>query len=148
MSTVQFINNLSSSASPPPHIHDHGGGGHTHDHGDHGHTHEHLDNPGESPSYLRRSRSVANLRPTQGSMLSAKCPTSIQGALRSVDSPSGSGGERRLPTPSTLILSDTGSPVGSGKTALTLALCQRLRNAYNIGRSHHHSAKNLLNLHF
>jgi len=95
MSTVQFINNLSSPASPPTHAHDHGSVGHTHDHGDHGHTHEHLDNPGK---YAERE--MLNLY------------------SRNFE-------ERGFTV-------GIGGPVGSGKTALTLALCKRLRGTYNI----------------
>jgi len=93
MSTVQFINNLSSSAPPPTHTHDRGDHGHTH--GDHGHTHEHLDNPGK---YAEREMPKTHSRNFE---------------------------ERGFTV-------GIGGPVGSGKTALTLALCQRLRNTYNI----------------
>lgn len=95
MSTVQFINNLSST-SPPAHTHDHASSGHTHDHGDHGHTHEHLDNPGDSPCHLRRSFRFANPRLIQESTLNENCPTFIQEVSRSEGSQSVSEGKRSL----------------------------------------------------
>ena len=103
MSTVQFINNLSSSAPPPSHNHDHGSGGHTHDHGDHGHTHEHLDNPGESLSHSQQSLRFANFEVIQESMLNAKCQIYIQETSKNADLLSVSEGERHLPTPSTSV---------------------------------------------
>ena len=47
--TVQFINNLSASASQSatePHSHEAGGPTHSHAPGEHGHTHEHLEHAG------------------------------------------------------------------------------------------------------
>ncbi|KAL1677836.1 P-loop containing nucleoside triphosphate hydrolase protein [Schizophyllum commune] len=94
---VQFINNLSSSGSPPPaHTHDHSAGAHTHDHGgEHGHTHEHLESAGK---YSERDMPDYSLRNFE---------------------------ERGFTV-------GIGGPVGSGKTALALALCKRLRKEYNI----------------
>ncbi|KAH9179070.1 urease accessory protein UreG [Lactarius sanguifluus] len=94
-STVQFINNLSSSGSPST-ARPHETGGHTHAHGEHGHTHDHLDHPGrfqerDMPEYASRNFEERGF--TVG----------------------------------------IGGPVGSGKTALTLALCRFLRTQYNIG---------------
>ncbi|KAH9053917.1 urease accessory protein UreG [Lactarius vividus] len=95
-STVQFINNLSSSGSPST-AQPQETGGHSHDHGmgDHGHTHDHLDHPGrfqerDMPEYASRNFEERGF--TVG----------------------------------------IGGPVGSGKTALTLALCRLLRTQYNI----------------
>ncbi|OCH91124.1 urease accessory protein UreG [Obba rivulosa] len=93
--TVQFINNLSTSAAQAAHTHEHGGQTHSHSPGEHGHTHEHLEHPGrfserDLPDYSSRSFEERGF--TIG----------------------------------------IGGPVGSGKTALTLALCQRLREEYNI----------------
>ena len=153
--TVQFINSLSPAAAPAPahsHDHSHGDAGHSHSHdglNEHGHTHEHLDNPGASlpiPALLecqflfqyelthapaarrevcrtrharllfaqlrgarlhRRHRRVRVSRP-----FSAFCDDAHAGRTRCLS-----------------------SPVGSGKTALTLALCQKLRKEYNIGAS-------------
>jgi urease accessory protein len=60
--SVQFINNLSSTATSTeptqPHAHSHESGSlHSHDHGinEHGHTHEHLDSAGEIFSYTDSS---------------------------------------------------------------------------------------------
>ncbi|KAH9922659.1 urease accessory protein UreG [Fomitopsis serialis] len=96
--TVQFINNLSSSGSTQPtHSHAHDGEAtHTHGPGEHGHTHEHLDHAGkfaerDLPDYSSRNFEERGF--TVG----------------------------------------IGGPVGSGKTALTLALCKALRQEYNIG---------------
>ncbi|KAH8982781.1 urease accessory protein UreG [Lactarius hatsudake] len=96
-STVQFINNLSTSGSPST-TRPHETGGHTHTQGtgEHGHTHDHLDHPGrfqerDMPEYASRNFEERGF--TVG----------------------------------------IGGPVGSGKTALTLALCRLLRTQYNIG---------------
>ncbi|KAH9048719.1 urease accessory protein UreG [Lactarius hengduanensis] len=96
-STVQFINNLSSTGSPST-ARPHETGDHTHAHGtgEHGHTHDHLDHPGrfqerDMPEYASRNFEERGF--TVG----------------------------------------IGGPVGSGKTALTLALCRLLRTQYNIG---------------
>ncbi|EMD39711.1 hypothetical protein CERSUDRAFT_150373 [Gelatoporia subvermispora B] len=95
--TVQFINNLSSSAAQAAHTHTHEHDDQTHSHGlgEHGHTHEHLDHAGkfserDLPDY--GSRNFEERGFTIG----------------------------------------IGGPVGSGKTALTLALCRKLRENYNI----------------
>ncbi|KAK7048139.1 putative urease accessory protein ureG-like protein, partial [Favolaschia claudopus] len=95
--SVQFINNLSASTSPPPaHSHDHSGPSHSHDHGgEHGHTHEHLEDAGkfserDLPDYTSRNFEERGF--TIG----------------------------------------IGGPVGSGKTALALALCKALRKEYNL----------------
>lgn len=54
--------------------------------------------------------------------------------LRSVDLLSVSAGMSQLLKPAcTTPLNEHSRPVGSGKTALTLALCRLLRTEYNIG---------------
>lgn len=90
--TVQFINNLSSSGSSQETDRGHS---HAHGPGEHGHTHDHLDHPGryserDMPEYASRNFEERGF--TIG----------------------------------------IGGPVGSGKTALTLALCRLLRTQYNI----------------
>lgn len=91
--TVQFINNLSSSGT---HFQETDRGhSHAHGPGEHGHTHDHLDHPGrfkerDMPEYASRNFEERGF--TVG----------------------------------------IGGPVGSGKTALTLALCRLLRSQYNI----------------
>lgn len=97
MSTVRFINNLSTSH---PHTHDQESGGNIHDHGDHGHTHEHLDNPGESLSHPRQSLLFANIEAIQESMLNVKCQIYIQETSKNVALLSVSEGERPLPVTS------------------------------------------------
>lgn len=62
--SVPFINNLSASANPTQHAHEHGGAVHSHDHGgEHGHTHEHLDHPGMPLISYRVSFHVLHDRP-------------------------------------------------------------------------------------
>ncbi|KAF7317232.1 Urease accessory protein UreG [Mycena chlorophos] len=99
MSTVQFINNLSSGAPALGPTHSHDGAPHSHSHshgpGDHGHTHEHLDHAGKFAERDMPDYSARNFQ------------------------------ERGFTV-------GIGGPVGSGKTALTLALCQALRKEYNI----------------
>jgi len=100
MTTVPFINNLSSGVNPSTewadHTHDTGReSSHAHVPGEHGHTHEHLDHPGkfsERDLPVYKSRNFEERGFTIG----------------------------------------IGGPVGSGKTALTLALCRLLRTEYNI----------------
>lgn len=123
--SVQFINSLGAS-------HEHGGVVHSHDHGgDHGHTHEHLDHPGicspSSPRHVLHN-------PPQANSPSVIFQITLLETFKSGVSRSGSVGTWFM-----LLWRHSASrpfssrPVGSGKTALTLALCKRLRGTYNIG---------------
>lgn len=139
--TVQFINNL-SGASGAPHSHSHGDGpSHSHGADEHGHTHEHLDHPGKYTSGQLHVREGGALpeRCVQASMRSAICPTIRRVTSRSAGSPLGSAGMcASVMLVSCLLrarvlICHIVRPVGSGKTALTLALCQKLRKEFNIG---------------
>lgn len=96
--------------------HTHDGISHAHAHdptNGHGHTHEILDGPG---SYLGRELPIVD-----GRNWTERAYTV------------GIGGSVPPPSPAvTPANPPTRSPVGSGKTALMLALCQRLRDAYSI----------------
>lgn len=139
--SVQFFNNLAarqSAGEQPGHTHSHDTDTpHSHDHGDeHGHTHEHLEHPGKLEDLLTvqpRDRLYHNF--CKGSTRSATCPIIRSGTSMSAVSQSASVGAYSGKGESTSIHSFTNSPVGSGKTALTLVLCQRLRSEYNIGPS-------------
>ena len=131
---VQFINNLSSSQDAQlSHSHQDGEISHSHDLGEHGHTHEHLDHPGNHilitiwviiPDALQASSQ-------NGIYLIIPKGTSRKEASRLVLA-----GLSTTNTPliATLLSPLLSRPVGSGKTALTLALCKRLREQYNIGQ--------------
>ena len=68
-------------------------------------------------------------------MLNAKCLPSNQETLRSEDSLLVSEGECPFQLLDFALIGHR-RPVGSGKTAITLALCRRLRDTYNIGWSY------------
>lgn len=126
MTTVcQFENRLSPNDEhgTHSHSHDHAAPGHTHDAAaaEHGHTHEHLEDAGGYPAW----RSVSNL---QASTHRETCQTTLDVTGKKEPSPLVSGGEYGVGAPA------YSSPVGSGKTALLLALCRALRDKYNIGR--------------
>lgn len=110
---VQFINSLPSSDGPsqtPTHSHE---AGHTHEHGgDHGHTHEHYNDAGK---YSERDMPDYAIRNFDERGYTIGIGGYVLGDSIVIDM--------------LMIV----RPVGSGKTALTLALCQRLRKEYNIG---------------
>ena len=153
--TVQFINNLSANASQaatePAHAHERGGPTHSHDGpGDHGHTHEHLDHAGEFVYPLQASVPLlmsvlfnGGGRQVRGARYARLRSPELRGAwfhhrhwrvreisillrFQTVST-------RVPPRALTTCTAFDSRPVGSGKTALTLALCQKLRAAYNIG---------------
>ncbi|KAG9008748.1 hypothetical protein FRB94_012972 [Tulasnella sp. JGI-2019a] len=116
MATCKFTDQLSSSLAaiaPGETAHDHGGLGHTHDHGIGGLGHSH-DNGSGTWTPLDHGHTHEHLEHA------------------------GKFAERDLPDYSARNWKERaftigiGGPVGSGKTALTLTLCQALRDDYNI----------------
>lgn len=106
------------------HSHSHDGpGGHSHSHDsptfnaqEHGHSHEILDGPG---SYLQREMPIV-----EGRDWNERAFTIGIGGYVSLNTPSPTSTLRQPLT--------TYSPVGSGKTALMLALCLDLRELYSV----------------
>ena len=148
--TVQFINNLSGEGEAGlAHTHSHEG--HTHSHGpnEHGHTHEILDHPGEHHFHGHRWSIFYSCRPISpllGRFAERDMPDYAGRNFEERGFTIGIGGYARSPSFHHLQIASTRvppqalttctafhRPVGSGKTALTLALCQKLRAAYNIG---------------
>ena len=140
--SVQFFNNLSAAGQNAGeqlgHTHSHDTDApHSHDLGDeHGHTHEHLEHPGKL-DHLPTVQSHGRLHDPsfKGSTRSATYPIIRTGTSMSVVSQSASVGAYSGKGEITSVHGFMNSPVGSGKTALTLVLCQRLRSEYNIGPS-------------
>lgn len=145
------------------HGHDHSLLGHSHGDGsgawtplEHGHTHEHLEHAGTSSGGTAwrdlnkciERRQVRRKGPGQSGSPSDLMKSSTDACPIWPLKPDyssrnwteraftiGIGGLGRLIASSVIACSDHHrfSPVGSGKTALTLALCQALRDHYNIG---------------
>lgn len=149
----KFEDKLSGSTSAPhAHSHDHGDGGGAHIHSDllsaaeHGHTHEHLDHAGEDFTSSLDTYHLTEPLIMLFHLIREVCrkrsarlfEQRFQGAWIYYRDR----GVRNLR--SIIVLSlffiiievrVNHSPVGSGKTALTLALCRALRDKYNIGES-------------
>ena len=131
---VQFINNLSSSQDAQlSHSHQDGEISHSHDLGEHGHTHEHLDHPG---NHILITIWVIIPDALQASSQNEIYLIIPKGTSRKEASRLVLAGLSTTNTPliATLLSPLLSRPVGSGKTALTLALCKRLREQYNIGQ--------------
>lgn len=131
---IPFINKTSSANEPQhAHSHDHSNVDHSHSHGgDHGHTHEHLDNAGMENIRIYRTCSI--ITSNQGNTTN-EIYLIILGETSLIEvSQLASVGKLDLVSytaiANSLIMHTR--PVGSGKTALTLALCQNLREKYNI----------------
>lgn len=146
--TVQFFNNLSGSAATQasaPHSHEHGGAAHSHDFGlgEHGHTHEHLEHAGMLHTFCILVRWTNRLHLSKENTQSVTCRTFRPATLRSADLQSELEGNCTYVWKGGHFIdkdAHISSPVGSGKTALTLALCQRLRKEFNIGECTVHSS--------
>ncbi|KAG8955944.1 hypothetical protein FRC04_006392 [Tulasnella sp. 424] len=107
MATCKFTDQLGPSDTPDA------SGGHTHSHDGLGHTHSHEGGPG-------------TYTPLEHGHTHEHLEHAGKFAERDMPDYSGRNWEERGFT------IGIGGPVGSGKTALTLALCQKLRDSYNI----------------
>ena len=115
---------------------------------EHGHAHEAMDHPGHSPALSllfpvdyaqmrNKMQSLITASILQASSLRGICPTILVETGRSAASPLGLEGDSHSLSTTAFrrnshLTSCDGRPVGSGKTALTLALCKRFRESHNI----------------
>lgn len=81
-------------------------------------------------------RARIHLIQIQGSSLNATCQTTLRATSKNAGSQWGLEGAytSRVVLASQYSVDFFSRPVGSGKTALTLALCKALRQEYNLGR--------------